>query len=109
MTQDIQILEYRTIWISDTYLGTHGAKAEELLHFLKYTRSHTLYIVGDIIDGWQLRRLWHWPQKHNDVFQKILRKAWHGTKVIYIPGNHDEAARQFLNLSFREMETGKGL
>ena len=97
-------LHFRTIWISDTHLGTSGARATELLHFLKYTRSDTLYLVGDIIDGWQLRKKWYWPQPHNDVIQKILRKARHGTKVVYIPGNHDEAAREFIGLTFGEIE-----
>jgi UDP-2,3-diacylglucosamine pyrophosphatase LpxH len=91
---------YRTIWISDTHLGTRGCKAEFLLDFLKYTRSEKLYLVGDIVDGWRLKRSWFWPQLHNDVMQKILRKARKGTKVIYVPGNHDEAARQFAGLQF---------
>ena len=91
---------YRTIWISDTHLGTRGCKAEFLLDFLKYTRSEKLYLVGDIVDGWRLKRSWYWPQFHNDVLQKLLRKARKGTKVIYVPGNHDEAARQFVGLQF---------
>jgi UDP-2,3-diacylglucosamine pyrophosphatase LpxH len=91
---------YRTIWISDTHLGTRGCKAEFLLDFLKYTRSEKLYLVGDIVDGWRLKRSWYWPQVHNDVMQKLLRKARKGTKVIYVPGNHDEAARQFAGLQF---------
>jgi len=91
---------YRTIWISDTHLGTRGCKAEFLLDFLKYTRSEKLYLVGDIVDGWRLKRSWYWPQTHNDVLQKLLRKARKGTKVIYVPGNHDEAARQFAGLQF---------
>jgi UDP-2,3-diacylglucosamine pyrophosphatase LpxH len=91
---------YRTIWISDTHLGTRGCKAEFLLDFLKYTRSEKLYLVGDIVDGWRLKRSWYWPQVHNDVMQKLLRKARKGTKVIYVPGNHDEAARQFSGLQF---------
>jgi UDP-2,3-diacylglucosamine pyrophosphatase LpxH len=97
------IREYRTIWISDTHLGTPGARANALLHFLKYTRSETLYLVGDIVDGWQLRKRFYWPQEHNDVIQKLLRKARHGTRVIYIPGNHDEAARHYLGVNFGEI------
>lgn len=87
--------QYRTIWISDVHLGTRGCKAEFLLDFLKHTESETLYLVGDIIDGWRMRRSWYWAQSHNDVIQKILRKARKGTKVIYIPGNHDEALRDY--------------
>lgn len=91
---------YRTIWISDIHLGTKGAQAEALLNFIRYFDSDTLYLVGDIVDGWQLKKHWYWPQSHNDVVQKILRKARKGTEVIYIPGNHDEAARQYDGLDF---------
>lgn len=91
---------YRTIWISDIHLGTKGAQTEALLDFIRYFDSDTLYLVGDIVDGWQLKKHWYWPQSHNDVIQKILRKARKGTEVIYIPGNHDEAARQYDGLDF---------
>ena len=91
---------FRAIWISDTHLGTTGCQAARLLEFLRRTESDYLYLVGDIIDGWQLRRRWYWHQSHNDVVQKILRKARKGTEVIYIPGNHDEAAGHFLDLAF---------
>jgi UDP-2,3-diacylglucosamine pyrophosphatase LpxH len=93
-------LRFRTIWISDTHLGTAGCQAARLLDFLRRTESEYLYLVGDIIDGWQLRRRWYWHQTHNDVVQKILRKARKGTEVVYIPGNHDEAVRHFLGLGF---------
>jgi len=93
-------LRFRTIWISDTHLGTTGCQAERLLDFLRCTESDYLYLVGDIIDGWQLRRRWYWHQSHNDVVQKVLRKARKGTAVVYIPGNHDEAVRHFLDLAF---------
>jgi UDP-2,3-diacylglucosamine pyrophosphatase LpxH len=89
---------YRTIWISDIHLGTRGCKAEFLLDFLKCTESDTLYLVGDIVDGWRLKRSWYWTQSHNDVIQKVLRKARKGTKVIYVPGNHDEALRDYLGV-----------
>lgn len=95
---------YRAIWISDIHLGTAGCKANYLLDFLKYNESTTLYLVGDIIDGWQLRKGWTWKQSHNDVVQKILRKARKGTRVVYIPGNHDEFARDYLDISFGEIE-----
>ena len=81
---------YRTVWISDLHLGTPGCQAAALLDFLKHVDCETLFLVGDIIDGWQLRRSWYWPQSHNDVVQKLLRKAREGTRVIFIPGNHDE-------------------
>jgi UDP-2,3-diacylglucosamine pyrophosphatase LpxH len=91
---------FRAIWISDLHLGTPGCQATHLLDFLRHTESRFLYLVGDIIDGWQLQRRWYWHQTHNDVIQKILRKSRKGTEVIYIPGNHDEGARHFLNLAF---------
>jgi UDP-2,3-diacylglucosamine pyrophosphatase LpxH len=91
---------YRTIWISDIHLGTRGCKAGLLLDFLRETESETLYLVGDIVDGWRLKRSWYWHQTHNDVIQKVLRKARKGTRVIYVPGNHDEALRDFLDLHF---------
>ncbi len=97
-------MHYRTIFISDLHLGTPGCQAEALLDFLKENTCDYLYLVGDIIDGWQLRRRWYWPQAHNDVIQKLLRKARKGCRVIYVPGNHDEFARQFLDHHFGGIE-----
>jgi UDP-2,3-diacylglucosamine pyrophosphatase LpxH len=97
-------LHFRTIWISDIHLGTSGCQAELLLEFLKHTESKQLYLVGDIIDGWQLARRWYWHRLHNDVVQKILRKARKGTRVTYVAGNHDEFARHFLGLAFGDIE-----
>ena len=93
-------LHYRTVWISDIHLGTSGCQARALLDFLRRVDCETLYLVGDIIDGWQLRRSWYWPQSHNDVVQKILRKARKGTRVVFVPGNHDEFARRYLGHNF---------
>ena len=90
----------RTVWISDLHLGTPGCQASALLSFLRTLECQTLYLVGDIIDGWQLRRTWYWPQTHNDVVQKILRMARKGTKVIFVPGNHDEFARRYVAHNF---------
>jgi UDP-2,3-diacylglucosamine pyrophosphatase LpxH len=95
---------YRTIWISDTHLGTPGCNAELLLDFLKSTECETLYLVGDIIDGWQLRKGWYWPPRHNDVVRCVLKKAKHGTRVVYVPGNHDEAFRGYVGLNLGGIE-----
>jgi UDP-2,3-diacylglucosamine pyrophosphatase LpxH len=95
-----EVLRVRTVWISDLHLGTPGCQATELLAFLRILECDTLYLVGDIIDGWQLRRQWYWPQAHNDVVQKLLRKARKGTRVIFVPGNHDEFARKYLGHNF---------
>ncbi len=89
---------YRTIWLSDVHLGTPGCQAYYLLDFLRANQADSLYLVGDILDGWQLKKGWYWPQAHNDVVQKVLRAARKGTKVIFIPGNHDEHLRQFIGL-----------
>jgi UDP-2,3-diacylglucosamine pyrophosphatase LpxH len=93
-------LRVRTVWISDLHLGTPGCQAVALLDFLRHVECETLYLVGDIIDGWQLRRSWYWPQTHNDVVQKLLRKARKGTRVVFVPGNHDEFARAFADHNF---------
>ena len=93
-------LRVRTVWISDIHLGTAGCQAHALLEFLRDVECDTLYLVGDIIDGWQLRRNWYWPQSHNDVVQKILRKARKGTRVVFVPGNHDEFARRYVAHNF---------
>lgn len=95
---------WRAIWISDLHLGTAGCNAAHLLDFLKHNDADTIYLVGDIIDGWQLRKNWTWPRAHNDVVQKILRKARKGTRVVFIPGNHDEFARQFIGYAFGDIE-----
>jgi UDP-2,3-diacylglucosamine pyrophosphatase LpxH len=89
---------YRAIFISDMHLGTKRAQTAALLDFLRSTESDQLYVVGDFIDNWSLRKNWYWDQLHNDVIQKLLRKARKGTKLVYIPGNHDENFRDFLNL-----------
>ncbi|MEH0069634.1 UDP-2,3-diacylglucosamine diphosphatase [Pannonibacter sp. Pt2-lr] len=95
---------YRALFISDVHLGTRGCQADLLLDFLKYNDAETVYLVGDIVDGWRLKRSWYWPQAHNDVIQKILRKARKGARIFYIPGNHDEFLRDFLGTHFGGVE-----
>ena len=95
---------FRTIFMSDIHLGTPGCQALALMDFLRTHPSDTLYLVGDIIDGWQLRRRWYWPQAHNDVVQKLLRRVRKGCRVIYVPGNHDEFARDFIGHHFGGIE-----
>lgn len=94
----------RSIFISDLHLGTQGCQAKALLSFLRSNPSDHLYLVGDIIDGWQLRRRWYWPQEHNDVVQKILRRVRKGCRVIFVPGNHDEFVRHFVGHHFGGVE-----
>ncbi|HEX7857952.1 MAG TPA: UDP-2,3-diacylglucosamine diphosphatase [Sphingobium sp.] len=95
---------FRTIWISDIHLGTRGCNADMLIDFLDSVDSDTLYLVGDIIDGWALKKRLYWPTGHNDVVWRIMKRARRGTRVIYIPGNHDEMFRQFTGLNFGGVE-----
>ena len=95
---------YKSIFISDIHLGTAGCKAEFLLDFLKQNEADNLYLVGDIIDGWRLKKSWYWPQSHNDVVQKLLRKARKGTNVIFIPGNHDAFIRPYVEHDFGDIQ-----
>lgn len=91
---------YRTIWISDIHLGSRGAQAGELAHFLKRVECDRLYLVGDIIDFWQLKSRVYWPWQHNAVLRRLLQLLKRGTKVIIIPGNHDEALRDYTDVDF---------
>ncbi len=90
------VTRYRAIFISDIHLGTRGCRSDLLSDFLQRTASDTLYLVGDIVDGWRLRKSWYWDAAHDQVLKLILRKARGGTEVIYIPGNHDEMFRTWL-------------
>jgi UDP-2,3-diacylglucosamine pyrophosphatase LpxH len=95
---------YRAIFISDVHLGTRTAQATALLDFLRHNDADTIYLVGDIVDFWKVRRGPHWPQAHNDVVQKLLRKARQGTHIVFIPGNHDESLRDFCGMHFGGIE-----
>lgn len=92
--------QYRTIFLSDLHLGSSAARAQDLSRFLKRVKCSRLYLVGDVLDMWRLRKRWYWPADHNDVLRRILKMTRKGTEVIYIPGNHDEAARQYLDMEF---------
>ncbi|MEQ9639264.1 MAG: UDP-2,3-diacylglucosamine diphosphatase [Alphaproteobacteria bacterium] len=95
---------HRTIFLSDIHLGSRGCQAETLLDFLRVNEAERIYLIGDIVDCWSLRRSWYWPQSHNDVVQKLLRKARKGTEIIYVPGNHDEVFRDYCGTHFGGVE-----
>ena len=95
---------YRAIWISDVHLGTRGCNCALLLDFLDHCDSDTLYLVGDIIDGWRMKKRFYWPERHNAIVRRIMKKAKVGTRVVYIPGNHDEMFRQFTGMNFGGVE-----
>lgn len=99
-SSDRQQKRHRALFISDTHLGTRGCKADQLADFLSHNFCETLYLVGDIVDGWRLGRRWYWPESHNRVIAEILHKIDAGTRVIYVPGNHDEALRPFCGRNF---------
>ena len=92
--------KFRTLFISDVHLGSKASKAGFLIDFLRHHQADTIFLVGDIVDGWRLRRSWHWPQTHNDVVQKLLRQARKGAAITYIAGNHDEFLRMFQGVHF---------
>ncbi len=102
--KEIHRRKYRTIWISDIHLGTRGCNADMLIDFLDHVDSECLYLVGDIIDGWRLKKKFYWPENHNDIVWRILKRAHRGTRIVYIPGNHDEMFRQFNGFDFGGVE-----
>lgn len=95
---------FRALFISDVHLGSKGCQAERLLDFLKHHEAEHIYLIGDIVDGWQLRSGWYWPQSHNDVVQKLLRRARKGARITYVPGNHDEFLRDYYGTHFGGIE-----
>lgn len=99
-SDDPEATHYRTLFVSDVHLGKRGCQAELLVDFLRHHDADTFYLVGDIVDGWALKGGWHWPQSHNDVIQKLLRKVRKGAKMYFVPGNHDEFARDYLGMNF---------
>jgi len=98
------IKRVRTLFLSDISLGAKACQADLLLDFLKHIEAETIYLVGDIIDGWRLKAGWYWPQAHNDVIQKLLRRVRKGCRVVYIPGNHDEFLRDYVGQKFGSVE-----
>ena len=101
---DIRAVRHRAVFISDVHLGTRTSQTEALLAFLRHVEADTIYLVGDIVDFWRVRRGVYWPQSHNDVVQKLLRKVRKGTRVVFIPGNHDEGIRDFCGMYFGGIE-----
>jgi UDP-2,3-diacylglucosamine pyrophosphatase LpxH len=96
--------QFRSLFISDVHLGTRGCQADQFLDFLRDHEADVIYLVGDIIDGWHLKSSWYWPQAHNDVVQKLLRKGRKGARIIYVPGNHDEFLRDYYGTHFGGIE-----
>ncbi len=98
---------FRALFLSDLHLGTKGCQAARVLDFLRVHDADVIYLVGDIVDGWQLKAGWYWPQEHNDVVQKLLRKARKGARIVYVPGNHDEFLRGYYGTHFGGVEVAE--
>lgn len=98
------MFQYNSIFISDIHLGTRNSQVEPLLEFLRLVEAETIYLVGDIIDFWKIKRKVIWPQTHNDVVQKLLRKVRKGTRIVFIPGNHDDTLRDYCGYTFGGIE-----
>ena len=92
------VFRFRTVFVSDLHLGFRGTRAEEFAAFLKRVECERLYLVGDIVDMWVLRQRWRWPATHNQVARRLLKLAKRGTRVIYVPGNHDESLRPYAGI-----------
>jgi UDP-2,3-diacylglucosamine pyrophosphatase LpxH len=102
-------VKVRTLFISDIHLGSKASKADFLLDFLRVHEAETIFLVGDIVDGWRLKRSWYWPQNCNDVVQKLLRKGRKGARIIYVPGNHDDFMRDFPGIHFGGIEVARNM
>ncbi len=100
-------LSFRSVFMSDVHLGAGACHADEAATFLKHVECSTLYLVGDIIDMWRLRSRWHWPESHNRFVRRVLKMAKQGTRVVLIPGNHDERARDYAGLTFGGVELAR--
>ncbi|AKR56241.1 UDP-2,3-diacylglucosamine hydrolase [Youhaiella tibetensis] len=104
MAETREVRRVRALFISDVHLGMRPTRVGQLIEFLRYHDAETIYLVGDILDGWRLAKSWHWPNEYNVLTQILLDKAAAGAKVIYLPGNHDEFLREYLGTYFGEVE-----
>lgn len=104
MTEDRKVRQARALFLSDVHLGMKPIRAKQLIEFLRAHDAETIYLVGDIVDGWRLAKAWHWPEEYNVLLQLLLDKATSGTRVVYLPGNHDEFLREYLGTYFGEIE-----
>jgi UDP-2,3-diacylglucosamine pyrophosphatase LpxH len=104
MEQPASVRRVRALFISDVHLGMRAIRVGELLEFLKHYEADTIYLVGDLIDGWRLQKAWHWPPEYNLLAQALLEKGKNGAKIIYLPGNHDEFLRDYLGTYFGDIE-----
>ena len=95
---------YRSVWVSDVHLGRRDSQSQMFYSFLDSIKCDYLYLVGDIVDVWAMRRKWYWPKQYNEVLHKLLKRSRKGARVFYVPGNHDEFFREFEGLRFGDVE-----
>ena len=107
--ESCDIRKVRTIFLSDIHLGSKASKVDFLLDFLRCHEAETIFVDGDIVDGWRLKRSWYWPQNCNDVVQKLLRKGRKGARIVYVPGNHDDFLREFPGIHFGGIEVARNV
>ena len=103
-TETREVRRVRALFLSDVHLGMRPARVPQLIDFLRWHDADAIYLVGDIVDGWRLAKSWHWPNEYNILVQILLDKATAGTRVVYLPGNHDEFLREYLGTYFGEVE-----
>lgn len=103
MKPTLEKVRVRTLFVSDFHLGTRGCQAELLLDFLRRYEAETIYLVGDIVDGWKLKAGWYWPQEHSEIVHALLAKMRDGARLYYVPGNHDEFLRDFISIQFGDI------
>jgi UDP-2,3-diacylglucosamine pyrophosphatase LpxH len=95
---------HRAVWLSDLHLGSKDCKVDFLLDFFNSITTDTLYLVGDIVDMWQMSKQFHWPEKHNEVLHKIMHMSQNGTRVVYLPGNHDAPIQTYDGMAFGNVD-----
>ncbi|WP_137166382.1 UDP-2,3-diacylglucosamine diphosphatase [Salinimonas lutimaris] len=105
----MQYAHYKTLWLSDLHLGNRDCKADYLLHFLNNISVDTLYLVGDIVDMWEMSRQFRWPEAHNKVMHKLMAMSNEGTRVVYLPGNHDAPVQSYSGMAFGDIEIEREL
>ncbi|NMA99091.1 MAG: UDP-2,3-diacylglucosamine diphosphatase [Phyllobacteriaceae bacterium] len=104
MTDEREVQRVRALFLSDVHLGMKPVRSRQLIEFLRLHDAETIYLVGDILDGWRLAKQWHWPPEYNILVDLLLAKANAGTRIVYLPGNHDEFLREYLGTYFGEVE-----
>lgn len=103
-TEGKEVRRVRALFISDVHLGMRPTRIAQFIDFLRSHDAETIYLVGDILDGWRLSKTWFWPAQYNELVQIFLDKAAAGTKIVYLPGNHDEFLREYLGTYFGDVE-----